>query len=263
MQLFGFNTADGRLIINLFKMSIRDHYLGSVLGLVWAVLNPLFLLGMYTFVFGFVVKAKVPGAETTFAFAIWLISGFVPYMAVAEALSATANSVVAGSGMVKNVVFKSETLPYAAALTAVVPFIVGMGFLFILLCIDGNFPTWHIIFIVPLIIIQFVFLCGIGLFLAATTVFIRDITQVISTLIMLLMFFTPIFYPIDMLPRLIQKITFFNPLYQMTQPYRDVILYHRLPDFAGFVYLAVVALLLNIFGLKYFRKLKGYFEMKM
>lgn len=263
MQLFGFSPADGRLIINLFKMSIRDRYLGSALGLVWAILNPLFLLGMYTFIFGFVFKAKIPGSETTLGYAIWMISGLVPYMAFAEALNTSAGSVVSGAGMVKNVVFKSETLPYAATLTAAVPFTVGMAFLFILVCIDGNFPSWHIIFIVPLILVQFAFLCGIGLFLGATTVFIRDITQALSTLIMLLMFFTPIFYTIDMLPSVIRKITFLNPLYHMTQPFRDVILYHRLPDFAGLVYLAFLALFLNYFGLKYFRKLKGYFEMKL
>lgn len=263
MQVFGFSPADSRLIINLFKMSIRDRYLGSVLGLVWAVLNPLFLLGMYTFIFGFVFKAKIPGSETTLSYAIWMISGLVPYMAFAEALNASASSVVSGASMVKNVVFKSETLPYAAVLTAIVPFIVGMIFLLILLFADGNYPTWHVVAIIPLILLQFAFLGGVGLFLGATTVFIRDIVQALSTIVMFLMFFTPIFYPREILPRLVQKITFFNPLYQMTQPFRDVILYHRLPDLAGLAYLAVLALLLNIFGLKYFRKLKGYFEMKL
>jgi len=263
LQLFGFSPADGRLIVNLFKMSIRDRYLGSALGLVWAVLNPLLMLGMYTFIFGFVFKAKTPGAETTLSYAIWMISGLVPYMAVSEALMTTASSVVGGANMVKNVVFKSETLPYAAVLTAAVPFVVGMIFLFVLLMIDGNYPTWHVIAIFPLIFLQFAFLGGIGLFLSATTVFIRDIIQALSTVIMFMMFFTPIFYSRDMLPKFAQNITFLNPLYQITQPYRDIIINHRLPDFSGLAYLAILALLLNIFGLKYFRKLKGYFEMKM
>jgi lipopolysaccharide transport system permease protein len=263
MQLLGFTPADGRLIINLAKMNIRDRYLGSALGLVWAVLNPMMMLGMYTFIFGFVFKARLPGAETTFAYAIWLISGLVPYMAVSEALNSTAGSVVGGAGMVKNVVFKSETLPYAATLTSAVPFTVGMIFLLILLFIDGNYPTWHVVLLVPLIFIQFIFLSGIGLFLAATTVFVRDIIQALSTVIMFLMFFTPIFYTIEMMPRIIQKVTFFNPLYQLTQPYRDIILYHRVPDLKGISYIVILAIVLNIFGLKYFRRLKGYFEMKL
>lgn len=263
MQVFGFLPADGRLIINLLKMNIRDRYLGSTLGLVWAILNPMLMLGMYTVIFGFIFKTKIPGSETTFSYAIWMISGLVPFLAINEALMGTASSVIGGANMVKNVVFKSETLPYAAALTAFVPFAAGMIFLFIMIVIDGNYPTWHVIAIVPIILLQFALLGGIGLFLGATAVFMRDIIQILPTILTFLMFFTPIFYARETLPKYAQDITFFNPLYQMTQPYRDIILYHRLPDFTGLAYLAMLALLLNIFGLKYFRKLKGYFEMKM
>lgn len=263
MQLLGFNKSDAILITNLAKMNIRDRYLGSALGLAWAILNPMMLLGMYTFIFGFVFKARLPGAETTFAYAIWLISGLVPYLMVTEALNATAGSVVAGASMVKNVVFKSETLPYAATLTSAIPFGVGMLFLLILLCVDGNYPSWHVVFLIPLILVQFVFLSGVGMFLAATTVFVRDIIQALATATMFLMFFTPIFYTREMLPRIIQKATFFNPLYQLTQPFREILLYHRLPDVYGLLYIALLAIALNIAGLRYFRHLKGYFEMKL
>lgn len=263
MQVMDFNRSDLRLILNLAKMNIRDRYLGSILGLLWAVINPLLMLGMYTFIFGFVFKAKLPGSETTFAYALWLISGLVPYIAVSEGLITTAGSVVAGASMVKNVVFKSETIPYAAVLTAIIPFGVGITFLMILLCIDGNYPTWHAILLIPLALVQFAFLSGIGLFLAATSVFIRDIMQALSTAITFLMFFTPIFYTKEMMPTILQKVTFFNPLYHMTQPYRDILLYHRLPDMLGICYVILLAVLFNLAGLKYFRLLKGYFEMRL
>ena len=250
-------------MLNLDKMQIHDRYRGSVLGIIWAVINPLLMLGMYTFIFGFIFKAKLPGAETTFAYAIWLISGMVPYMAVSEALNSTATSVVGGANMVKNVVFKSEILPYAATLSAAIPFTVGMIFLLILLCVDGNYPSWHILLLLPVVLIQFAFLSGAGLFLSATTVFIRDIAQALSTTVMFLMFFTPIFYTKEMMPTIIQKVTFLNPLYQLTQPYRDIILYHRIPDVYGLMYITALAVLLNIFGLNYFRRLKGYFELKL
>lgn len=250
-------------MLNLAKMQIHDRYLGSVLGIIWAVINPLLMLGMYTFIFGFIFKAKLPGAETTFAYAIWLISGMVPYMAVSEALNSTATSVVGGANMVKNVVFKSEILPYAATLAAAPPFSVGMVFLMALLCVDGNYPSWHILLLLPVVLIQFAFLSGIGLFLSATTVFVRDIAQALATAVMFLMFFTPIFYTKEMMPTIIQKVTFLNPLYQLTQPYRDIILYHRIPDVYGLMYITALAVLLNIFGLNYFRRLKGYFELKL
>ncbi|MBI5740650.1 MAG: ABC transporter permease [Nitrospirae bacterium] len=244
-------------------MNIRDRYLGSALGLFWAVLHPLLLLGIYTFVFGFVLKSKLPGAETTFAYSIWMISGFVPYMAFSDAINVSTSSVIGGSGLVKNIVFKSETLPIAATLTAGVPFTVGMIFLMFLLFADGNYPTWHIVALVPVIILQFAFLTGAAFFLSATTVFIRDIAQALPTLIMFLLFFTPIFYPVESMPQLIEKLTFFNPLYQMTRPYRDILFQHQLPDWRGMAYLGFLATVLILSGLKYFRRLKGYFEMKL
>ncbi len=263
IEILGFRKDDIRLIYNLFKMNIRDRYLGSALGLSWAVLQPTLLLGVYTFVFGFVFKSKIPGSETTLAYVIWMISGFVPYLAFADALNGTANSILGGSGLVKNIVFKSETLPIASTLTSAVPFGVGMFFLLIIITVDGNYPTWHIIALIPVIFLQFAFLAGMAFFLSSTTVFIRDITQALPTAVMLLLFFTPIFYPIDALPNVIRKFTFFNPLFQITHPYREIILYHRLPDWRGLVYMSVLSAVIILAGLKYFRRLKGYFEMKL
>ena len=244
-------------------MNLRDRYLGSKLGLFWAILNPLLLLGMYTFVFGFVLKAKVPGAKTTFAYSIWMISGFVPYLAFSEALVNSSNAIISGKSLIKNIIFKSEILPIAATMTAGVPFIVGMFFLVVLLCLDGNYPTWHSIAIVPVIVAQFTFLIGLSLYVSATAVFIRDIIQMLPTLIMLLLFFTPIFYPIQSMPPIIRKLTFFNPLYQMSIPYRNILLKHYFPDWKGLVYLGILGICLVVSGLEYFRYLKGYFDMRL
>ena len=69
-----FSKEDIRFTYHLLRMSLRDRYMGSVLGLYWAILNPLLQLGIYTFVFSFVLKAKIPGADTTFHFSVWLYS---------------------------------------------------------------------------------------------------------------------------------------------------------------------------------------------
>src|SRR6478752_7517935 len=121
--MLGFARTDGRLTVNLLAMNIRDRYLGSSLGSVWAIANPLFMLVLYTFLFGFVFKVRLPGAETTFAYALWLISGYGPWLGTVEALTAATHSVVGASGIVKNLAIKTELLPIAAtfvgSLTAV------------------------------------------------------------------------------------------------------------------------------------------------
>lgn len=251
------------MIFNLSKNNIRDRYMGSILGICWAIINPILFLGLYTFIFGFIFKAKVPGSESTFAYAIFLISGFVPYLSISESMNTTTGSVVSASSMVKNIVFKVECLPIASTLTAAVPFCVGLTFLGLLLLIDGNYPTWHIILLIPIIIIQFAFLSGLGFFLSATSVFIRDIAQIIPTVTIMIVFFTPIFYAKEMLPNIVQKITFLNPFYHITQPYRDILLQHQLPDLKGIAYLLVLTVIFNLVGLKFFRRLKGYFTMAL
>lgn len=263
MNLIGLGKQDLLLAINISKMNVRDRYLGSSLGLLWAVFNPLLLLGMYTFIFGFIFKSKAPGADTTFSYAIWLISGLVPYLVISEALLSTAGSVVSGSSMIKNVVFKSEVLPYAATLSSAVPFAVGMFFLFVLLFADGNYPTWHIIYLIPMVFLQLAFLGGLGLFLSSLTVFIRDIMQVLTTLTLFIMFFTPIFYTREMMPFIVQKLTVLNPFYHMTNPYRQILLDHQSPEIFSLIYLFFWVFVLNVVGLRFFRKLKGYFEIKL
>lgn len=261
--LWDFDRKDIIMIINLLKMNLKDRYLGSLLGLAWAIVNPLFYLGLYAFVFGFVFKSRAPGADTTFSFAIWLISGYVPYLCISECFSNAAVSIVGCGSIVKNLSIKTECIPIAYSLVSLVPFTIGMIFLFILLIIDRNYPTWHALLILPILLLQMTFLAGIGFFLSATTVFIRDITQAIGNFLMLIVFFSPIFYPLEALPKMIQKISFFNPFYQITQPYRDVLIYHHLPHLKGVLYLALVSIFLFHFGLIYFRRLKGYFTMAL
>jgi len=176
--MLGFNAEDGKLIYNLFKLNLKDKYTASVLGGVWAIINPIILLGLFTFIFGFVYKAKLPGADTTLSYAIWLISGYGPWLATSEALLASATAVTSGSGLVKNLAFKTEVLPIAKILTAVVPLVVSLVFLAILMIINGSTLSWSALMVFPVIALQFYFIIALGFYLSAITVFIRDVAIV-------------------------------------------------------------------------------------
>ena len=138
--MLGFAREDLQLTFNLFVMNIRDRYLGSSLGSAWAIANPLFMLGLYTFLFGYVFKVRLPGAETTFAYALWLISGYGPWIGTVESLSASTSAVVGASGIVKNLAIKTELLPIAATFIGVVSVGVCVIFLNVLLIADGRPP---------------------------------------------------------------------------------------------------------------------------
>lgn len=258
--MLGFQREDLRLLGNLVRHSFRERYMGSALGAIWGLFDPLLLLGMYTFVFGFVFRAKLPGATTSLAYVTWLISGMVPYLAVSESLVNSAGAIVTGANLVKNLVFKAELLAIAATLTALLPLTVGTVFLTVVLTLDGQVPTYHVLGLIPVIAGMFLILSGLGLYLSATTVFLRDIKQALPTSTMFLLFFTPVFYPAEMMPRAIRSITWLNPLYHVTSSFRATLLDHTWPEPFSIAFLFGVGAVVFVTGLFYFRRLKTFFD---
>ena len=258
--MFGFNKQDVRLAFNLFKMNVRDRYLGSSLGSFWAIANPLFMLALYTFVFGFVFKVRLPGAETTLGYVVWLISGYGPWIATTEAIMASTSSVVGASGVVKNMAFKTELLPISAAFVGLISLAVSLCFLLILLAIDGNVPSWHIVWVPLIIALQFFLIVALGLWLSVINVFVRDLSLALPNMLMILMFITPILYPIESMPALVQQVSFVNPFYLIADAYRTTLIHHQSPAFISMVYVLILTLALFIPGLAAFRRAKGFFD---
>lgn len=258
--MFGFNRYDLRLAFNLFKMNVRDRYLGSSLGSFWAITNPLFMLALYTYVFGFVFKVRLPGAETTLTYVIWLISGYGPWIAITEAIMGSANSVVGASGLVKNMAFKTELLPIAGALVGAINLVVSFAFLIVLLVWAGSPITWHLVLLPLVIALQFFWIIAIAMWLSAIAVFVRDILQILPTLLTALMFMTPIFYPFASMPSIIQKVSIANPIYQIVEAYRTILIGKALPSAPGLLYVFLLSGAVFYFGIRAFRRAKGYFD---
>jgi lipopolysaccharide transport system permease protein len=263
MTVLGFDRNDGKLMWAFLSMNVRDKYLGSSIGSAWAVVNPLIMLGVVTFVFGYVFKMRLPGAETTLSYAIWLISGYGPWLATAEALTAASLSVVGSAGLVKNMAFKTELLPVTAALTGLVPLGVSLGFLAVLLVADGNMLTWHAVFGVVVAALQFSFIIALGFFTSAITVFVRDFGFALPNLLMTILFATPIFYPVQSTPAIMQTISAVNPFYIIAEGYRRSFIYHHAPDVIGLLYVGVLSLALAFVGLRLFRRYRGFFEARL
>lgn len=261
------NQSDGRknltLVINLFKVSLRDRYLGSGLGPLWAVINPLILLSIYTLLFSFVFQARMPGMSGGDSYINWFICGFVPMLFISDSFNIAATSIIKNASLVKNIVFKVEYLPIADTIVAMVPFGIGLTFLLFLIIFNHSYLSWHSVLILPMIIAQCIFLCGIAYYISATGVFVRDIAQLLPPFVMLITFGTPIFYPIEAMPDSIQRITFFNPFYQFIQAYRDILIFHRNPDLLGCLYVTVLAVAIFASGNFYFNKLKSYFHIAL
>lgn len=258
--MLGFSRKDFLQTLHFFKMNLKDRYLGTLLGGVWAFFNPIVMLTLYTVVFGFIFPSRLPGSNTTLGYAIWLISGYGAWLAISEGIVAGTNAIVANSGLVKNVSFKTEVLPLAASLTGLVAQSVSLFFLAVLLIVNSDALSWHIILVVPVMMLQFFLIGALSLFLAPIQVFVRDFGVILPNLLTISMFATPIFYPISILPEPLQKISFFNPFFAITDAYRTVIIEHQAPNLENLASTFAISWILFFLGLKFFRRLKGHFE---
>jgi lipopolysaccharide transport system permease protein len=263
MIVAGFDRRDLSMLNNLFRMSLSDRFLGSALGLVWAILSPLLLLGIFIFVFTFVFPSRLPGRQGTLPFVIWLISGYGPWLAVSEGLSFATSSVVSNAGIIKNIAFKSELLPIVGSLLGLVPLAVSLTLILVLMIGNGQPPPLAFLSLPIALVLQFVFIAGVGLFLGALNVFMRDTALAIPNLLTMIMFASPIFYPLTAYPIWAQRILVFNPFYVIAECYRQPILDGRLPHLWMLVYLTVVATLVFTGGLAWFRRLKSFFDARL
>lgn len=254
------DRGDARLAWNLLAMQVRDRYLGSSLGAAWAVANPIFMLALYTFIFGYVLKVRLPGADTTFAYALWLIAGYAAWLGTVDAISASTNSVVAATGIVKNLAIKTELLPVAATGVGLITLSVCLLFVVVLTFVDGRGIGWPVALLPVIIAIHFGLLAALGLWLSAATVFVRDLSLALPNILTIAMFATPIFYPIESLPAPLQQVSRFNPFYILVSAYRSVLLDGAVPPAAGLLFVAALALGIGGAGLVIFRRLKGQFS---
>ena len=259
----GFDMADIRMIWSFFRMIVRERFLGSSLGLIWAAANPILMMGIFTFVFGFVFKSKLPGAETSLSFIVWLISGYGPWLAFAEGLNASTASVAGNSNLVKNMKFKTELLPIAASLTGIVPLVVSVAYLTVLMAFDQRAPTPAWLLMLPYLVMQFAFMMGLGLMLATFNVFVRDVQMVLPNVLLMIMFASPIFYPIEAFPAVAQKVMSYNPFYLIAEGYRQPLLHGSAPPIGDMVYVAVIAFGTFAAGLFIFRRYKDYFDAQL
>jgi lipopolysaccharide transport system permease protein len=263
VQVLGFDGSDARRLINFFKLGLRDRFLGSTLGLVWAIANPLLMLGIFTFVFGFVFRSRLPGAETSLSFVIWLISGYGPWLAITESLATSTTAVTANSGLVKNMAFKTELLPIAGSLMGLVPLAVSTCYLIVLLVWGGTRPSPSWLAVIVVLALQFAFITGVGLWLAALNVFVRDTAFVLPNVLLILLFTSPIFYPLSEFPQALQGILRFHPFHIIAEGYRRPLLYRSWPPLWSLLYLAALSAIALLGGLTFFRRLKGYFDARI
>lgn len=244
-----------RLIARLARRDIVARYRGSFGGLLWAVVTPIVMLAVYTFVFSVIFNARWgTGDEQSRAqFAVVLFAGLLVHGLMAEVLNAAPNLVAANANYVKKVVFPLEVLPVIQLCVATFQF--GIGVLVLLAAgwaFNGVVPATA-----PLIVLVWLPLAlitlGLAWLLASLGVFVRDVGQVTAVLTTILLFVSPVFFPVTAIPAEFQAPIRWNPLTFLIEQAREVLVWGRVPDVPGLAAYALGALVAAWLGYAWFQ----------
>ncbi len=250
------------LILQMTRREVVGRYKGSAFGLTWSFFNPVFMLVVYTFVFSEIFNARWGNAganESKTQFAVILFVGIIVLGFFSEVLIRSAGLILSNVNYVKKVVFPIEILPVISMMAALFHCVISLGVFLLAFLLFNGYLHWTAIF-VPLVLLPLVILAtGIAWFLASLGVFLRDIGQTIGILTTVLMFLSPVFFPITAVPERFRPFIMANPLTFIIEQARDVLVWGRLPDWAGLAIYTLAATLIAWAGFAWFQKTRKGF----
>lgn len=235
------------------------RYRGSILGFVWSFINPLLLLAIYTFVFGYIYGGRRDLEMDGFDFALFLFIGIIVHAFFSECINKAPNLILQNSTYVKKVIFPLEILSIVSVLTALFHAAVSFSVLLIAF-LAVNHAIQPTVILVPLIFFPFVLLMvGFSWILASTGVYLRDISQMTGIMTMAAMFLSPVFYPLSSLPDAVRLAFYFNPLTFVIIEMRHVVINGIFTDWWYLVLYYVTSVCIAWLGYVWFHKIRKGF----
>jgi lipopolysaccharide transport system permease protein len=241
-------------IIQSVRNDLINRFSRSKLGGLWAILNPLSQVLIYALILSNVLAAKLPGVDSQYAYAIYLIAGLLGWTLFNEIVGRCLNIFIEHGNLIKKMSFPRAALPAIAVGSC----LINNLFLFIsmlgIFALLGHQFNVAMLWLIPLILIVVVFSLGIGLILGVMNVFLRDIGQVTPIILQMLFWFTPIVYPITIIPEAYRHWLNLNPMYPIIDAYQQILVYGNSPQWGGVLIILAVGIILSIVGLFMFRR---------
>jgi len=221
------------LLATLVSRELKARYRGSALGYVWSLVNPLLLLVVYTFVFGFILKARFAGAEP---YGLFLMAGLFPWVWVSTSLLEGSQSLISNAGLIRKAVFPAIVLPMVSVVSNMVHFVLALPILAAALIVGRSlgYPVGGLgVLALPAVIaLQFFAVGGASAGLAALNAHFKDVRDILANVLTLLFYLTPVIYPLAFVaqyPKLEWAIRWLNPFTPFTLAYQAVLFAGELP----------------------------------
>lgn len=249
-----------QLIVRMIRREVVGRYRGSVMGITWSFLNPLVLLSVYTFVFSVVFKARWhAGSDSKSEFALVLFVGMIAHGLLAECVNRAPGLILSNVSYVKKVIFPLEILPWITLGAALFHSLVSLLVWSVFFVLVHKFFHWTAVFL-PLVFLPLIlFSMGLAWLLASLGVFFKDIGQMTGMFTTVLLFVSPVLYPVANLPQRYQKVLYANPLTFIIEQSRAVLIQGELPNWPGLAAIFSISLIVAWLGFSWFQKTRRGF----
>ena len=237
-----------RFIFGSVMQELRSRYAGSLFGILWALLQPLSLILIYSVIFSSIMQPGLPAEGRAFAYTVYLCSGLLLWMFFVELLTRSTGIFVQNGGLLKKVNFPRLTLPIIALLSALLNYAIIMGVFLVLLIVAGFLPGAAALNALPVVAIAAGFAIGLGLACATINVYYRDVEQFVAIVTQLWFWLTPIVYPITLVPERFHIFLDWNPMVPMVEAMHGIFVKGTAPDVSSLMFPAITALVSLLLG---------------
>ena len=252
MELFKNLFQYRELLKTNVQKEIRGKYKGSFLGVLWSFLNPLLMVLVYALVFPYIMRDN---------YLVFLITGVIPWNFFTTCVTSGCNCVWINGGIIKKVYFPREILPISVVASGLINFLISCIIILIFVIASGIMPTFNLLWLPVIAIIQSLLTLGVLFILSAINVYVRDIEYLVGFILQLIFYATPILYNATMFPEKYRWILYLNPMTHIIDAYRSIFYYGLMPELKSLLFIGILSLCIFIVGYQIFRKLeKGFAE---
>lgn len=237
------------------KKEIRGKYKGSFLGIFWSFINPLLQVVVYAIVFPYLLRNSMDN------YLVYIITGLIPWTFFLQMVSQGTTIIKANGGIIKKVYFPREILPISVVASGLVNLLISCFIILIFCLIFHVGITWHIVFLPLIAVIETMLVLGLVFILSSINVYVQDVEYIIQFILSMLFYATPIVYDLSMFKDagILATLINLNPMTQIINGYRDIFLYHNIPNFLSLGLVFLVSLVILVLGILLFKKLEKKF----
>jgi lipopolysaccharide transport system permease protein len=241
-------------IFGSVQREFQMRYRSSLLGAAWTIINPLAMILTYTVIFSRLMHSKLPGVEQTFGYSIYLCAGLITWGLFAEIVLRSQTMFLENANLIKKLTFPRLCLPAIVLCNAWLNFLVIFALFIGFLLLTQQLPGWPLLAVIPILLVQSVFAVGLGIIIGVLNVFFRDVGQLFGIVLQFWFWFTPIVYPVSILPEWARALIALNPMAAVIDAYHSIFVGAQWPHWPSLGLPLLCSMILCLLGFRLMRR---------